>query len=104
MSTAPLVTIGPMMLVIVAIRLALFLFRDDKRCPMRTESCCPPRFFTPLSFPSYLPHRSHVIFSRYLADKFYTEEYSNILASYYMGNSTCCIIATLRCSFRWDGV
>jgi len=47
-----LVTIGPMILVIVAILLLYFFLG------MRTESCCPPRFFTPLFFPSYLPHRS----------------------------------------------
>ena len=89
-----LVTIGPMMLVIVAI-LLLYFFLGMTKVPYADRELLSSTILYTFIFSVILTSPFNVIFSRYLADKFYTEEYSNILASYYMGNSICCIIATL---------
>ena len=90
-----LVTIGPMMLVIVAILLLYFFLGDDKGalCGQRA-AVLHDSLHLYLFRHTYLTVQCN-LFPVDLADKFYTEEYSNILASYYMGNSICCIIATL---------
>ena len=89
-----LVTIGPMILVIVAI-LLLYFFLGMTKVPYADRELLSSTILYTFIFSVILTSPFNVIFSRYLADKFYMEEYSNILASYYTGNSVCCIIATL---------
>ncbi|BDF04970.1 exopolysaccharide Pel transporter PelG [[Clostridium] hylemonae] len=88
------VTVGPMLMVIAAILLLYFFLGMTKVSYADRELLSSTILYT-FIFSVILTAPFNVVFSRYLADKFYTEEYSNILASYYTGNSICCILATV---------
>ncbi|KMZ55356.1 exopolysaccharide Pel transporter PelG [Dorea sp. D27] len=88
------VTVGPMLMVIAAI-LLLYLFLEMTKVSYADRELLSSTILYTFIFSVILTSPFNVVFSRYLADKFYTEEYSNILASYYTGNSLCCILATV---------
>lgn len=88
-----IVTIGPMILVICSILLMYFLLGMSEISFAKRELLSSTILYT-FIFSVILTSPFNVVFSRYLADKFYLEEYSDILASYYTGNTLCCVIAT----------
>lgn len=88
------VTVGPMLMVVAAI-LLLYFFLGMTEVPYTDRELLSSTILYTFIFSVVLTSPLNVTFSRYLADKFYTEEFSNILASYYTGNTICCVIATL---------
>ncbi|MDD3221588.1 MAG: exopolysaccharide Pel transporter PelG [Lachnospiraceae bacterium] len=97
-----IVTIGPMILVIASI-LLLYFFLGMTKVPYADRELLSSTILYTFIFSVILTSPFNVVFSRYLADKFYQEEYSNILSSYYTGNTICCLIATaVFIPFAWS--
>ena len=79
-----LVTIGPMVLVICAI-LFLYFFLGVTGISYADRELLSSMILYTFIFSVILTSPFNVVLSRYLADKFYLEEYGGILDSYYMG-------------------
>ena len=89
-----LVTIGPMVLVICAI-LFLYFFLGVTGISYADRELLSSTILYTFIFSVILTSPFNVVLSRYLADKFYLEEYGGILDSYYMGLTLCAGIASL---------
>ena len=89
-----LVTIGPMILVICSI-LFLYFFLGMTKVPYAQRELLSSTILYTFIFSVILTAPFNVTFSRYLADKFYAEEYEGIIDSYYAGITILAAIATL---------
>ena len=89
-----LVTIGPMILVISAIILMYFLLGISAVNYADRELLSTTILYT-FTFSVIITAPFNVILSRYLADKFYMEEYAGILNSYYLGMTLSCGISSI---------
>lgn len=89
-----LVTIGPMVLVICSILLMYFLLGISSVGYADRELLSTTILYT-FIFSVIFTSPFNVILSRYLADKFYSEDYSGILNSYYMGMVFSCGISSI---------
>ena len=79
-----LVTIGPTIVVIVTI-LLLYFFLGMSDVSMVSRELLSSTILYVFIFSSILTAPFNAVFSRYLADKFYQEEMSDVLPSYYTG-------------------
>lgn len=89
-----LVTIGPMVLVIGAILLIYFLLGISSVGYADRELLSTTILYT-FIFSVIITSPLNVILSRYLADKFYKEEYEGILNSYYVGMTMVCSLSSI---------
>ena len=89
-----MVTIGPMILVMVTI-LSLYFFLGIKNVSYAERELLFSTVLYIFIFSMIFTSPINVVFSRYVADKFFKEEYDGILDSYYMGVLICTILASL---------
>lgn len=89
-----IVTLGPMIFSICTI-LILFFFLKIEDVSYAQRELISSTILYAFIFSMIITAPFNVVFSRYIADKFYKEEYSGILNSYYMGISVCAGIASL---------
>lgn len=89
-----LVTIGPTIIIILTI-LALYLFLGLSHISYAKRELLSSTILYVFIFSVLLTAPVNVVLSRYLADKFYEEEFENILASYYVGLTICCSIGSI---------
>lgn len=89
-----MITIGPTLVVIVTILILYFLLDMGKVGVYERELLSDTILYT-FIFSVILTSPFNSVFSRYLADKFYQEEYDDILCSYYMGIMTVAILGML---------
>ena len=87
-----LVTIGPT-IVIIAVILLLYLFLHMSGVGIYEREVLSDTILYIFIFSVILTSPFNAVFSRYLADKFYKEEYDDILCSYYSGLMLISIIA-----------
>lgn len=89
-----MVTIGPMILVMVAI-LSLYIFLGIKNVSYAERELLFSTVLYIFIFAMIFTSPINVIFSRYVADKFFKEKYDGILDSYYLGLFICGGLASL---------
>lgn len=89
-----MVTIGPTILIILTI-LALYLFLGLSQISYGERELLSSTILYVFIFSVLLTAPINVVLSRYLADKFYEEEFHNILSSYYVGVTLCCSFGTI---------
>lgn len=88
------VTLGPMIFSICTI-LGLYFFLKISDVSYADRELLSSTILYAFIFSVIVTAPFNVVFSRYIADKFYTEEYRNILNSYYMGITVCAAISSL---------
>ena len=91
-----LVTIGPTILIITVI-LALYIFLDMTAVDMAERELLSSTILYIFIFSVCLTSPFNSVFSRYLADKFYEEDFDNILPSYYSGILLVSVLAMIMC-------
>ena len=89
-----LVTIGPMVLVIGSILLIYFLLGISSVGYANRELLSTTILYT-FIFSVIITSPLNVVLSRYLADKFYAEEYKGILNSFYVGMTIVCGLSSI---------
>ncbi|MFQ9873365.1 MAG: exopolysaccharide Pel transporter PelG, partial [Oscillospiraceae bacterium] len=79
-----IVTVGPTLIVVVTI-LLLYLFLGMSNVSVTQREVLSSTILYVFIFSVILTAPFNSVFSRYLADKFYVEEFEDILPSYYTG-------------------
>jgi polysaccharide biosynthesis protein PelG len=89
-----LITIGPTIIIITVI-LLLYLFLDMSGVGMAKRELLSSTILYIFIFSVVMTSPFNSVFSRYLADKFYEEEFDDILCSYYVGLAITSVIGII---------